>query len=266
MRRQRTVLITGGASGMGKACARRFLEEGDAVFIADVNEQGLAAAVTEFEDLVPPVDETAAGSAALSSLVVDVRDSASCAAMVAAVLERAGGLDVLVTSAGVWTEGPTETASDEEWDRVIDINLRGVFYSCRAAVPALRASRGCIVNVGSRAGEGAVPEALIYCVSKAGVNMLTRSLALELAPALVRVNAVCPSDVDTPFLQAQARDYGGDDPAAYLDGLRRRLPQGENGRFVKSAEVADLVFYLSSPSAQPITGECIRVDFGISAR
>jgi NAD(P)-dependent dehydrogenase (short-subunit alcohol dehydrogenase family) len=148
----------------------------------------------------------------------------------------------------------------------MNVNLRGLFYCCRAAIPALRKTRGCIVNVSSRAGEGAVPEALLYCVSKAGVNMLTRSLALELAPSLVRVNAVCPSDVDTPFLHAQARDYGGDDPEGYLAALRRRLPQGERGRFVQPSEVAELVLYLASAAAAPITGECIRVDFGISAR
>jgi NAD(P)-dependent dehydrogenase (short-subunit alcohol dehydrogenase family) len=262
------VLVTGGASGMGKACARRFLDAGDRVFVADVNERGLTAAVAELSVAGAAGNGTAAGDVrpAVTPVVVDVIDSRSCDAMVAAVLTEAGALDVLVTSAGVWSEGPSDQISDADWDRLMNVNLRGVFYSCRAALPALRASRGCIVNIGSRAGEGAVPEVLLYCVSKAGVNMLTRSLALELAPDLVRVNAVCPSDVDTPFLHAQARDYGGDDPDGYLDALRRRLPQGERGRFVKAEEVAELVFYLASPAAEPITGECIRVDFGISAR
>lgn len=263
------MLVTGGASGMGKACARRFLEAGDRVFVADVNVPGLTAAIDELSAAQRDTDAgtgRAGDRPAAVPLAVDVLSRASCDEMVAAVLADAGALDVLVTSAGVWAEGPTESATDEDWERVMNVNLRGVFYCCRAALAALRASRGCIVNIGSRAGEGAVPEALLYCVSKAGVNMLTRSLALEMAPALVRVNAVCPSDVDTPFLHAQARDYGGDDPAGYLDALRRRLPQGEHGRFVKAEEVADLVFYLASPSAEPITGECIRVDFGISAR
>jgi NAD(P)-dependent dehydrogenase (short-subunit alcohol dehydrogenase family) len=249
---------------MGKACARRFLDAGDRVFVADINEGGLSAAVAELA--AGPGAAADAAAPAVTPIVVDVVSAASCDAMVASVLEAAGGLDVLVTSAGVWAEGPTESTTDADWDRLMNVNLRGVFYCCRAAVPALRASRGCIVNIGSRAGEGAVPEVLLYCVSKAGVNMLTRSLALELAPALVRVNAVCPSDVDTPFLHAQARDYGGDDPEGYLDALRRRLPQGEHGRFVKADEVAELAFYLASPAAEPITGECIRVDFGISAR
>jgi len=254
--RGKVVLVTGGASGMGKASALRFLDAGARVFVADVNETTLATAVTESQS----------EGVALEPIVVDVVSSGSCDAMVAAVLERAGRLDVLVNSAGVWVEGPSVDMTDADWEFLVNVNLRGIFYCCRAATPALVQSQGCIVNVSSRAGEGAVPEVLLYCVSKAGVNMLTRVLALELAPSLVRVNAVCPSDVDTPFLYGQAEKYGGDDPEGYLAALRRRLPQGEHGRFVKAEEIADLVYYLASPSAAPITGECIRVDFGISAR
>jgi NAD(P)-dependent dehydrogenase (short-subunit alcohol dehydrogenase family) len=250
------VLVTGGASGMGKAAAQRFLEEGATVFVADINEDALAAVTAGLR----------AGAQRVYPVAVDVSSSSSCDAMVASVIEQAGRLDVLVNSAGVWAEGPSEAIADADWDRLMNVNLRGVFYCCRAAIPALTKTRGCIVNISSRAGEGAVPEALLYCISKAGVNMLTRSLALELAPSLVRVNAVCPSDVDTPFLHAQARDYGGDDPEGYLAALRRRLPQGEHGRFVRPEEVAELVLYLASAPAAPITGECIRVDFGISAR
>lgn len=252
----RVVVVTGAASGIGRAIPLAFLEAGAVVVLADVNRAGLADVVR------------AAGPHAdrLEQLVVDVTDEADCGALVARAVEAGGRLDVLVNSAGVWTEGPTASVTTAEWDRVMNVNLRGVFFCCRAAIPALKETRGSIVNVGSRAGEGAVPEALLYCVSKAAVNMLTRSLALELAPSLVRVNAVCPSDVDTPFLEAQARDYGGGDPEGYLAALRRRLPQGERGRFVRAEEVAALVLYLASEAAAPITGECIRVDFGISAR
>jgi NAD(P)-dependent dehydrogenase (short-subunit alcohol dehydrogenase family) len=253
----KVVLITGGASGIGEACARSFLRNGAEVFIADVNEGELKAAVRRLQQLK---------LSAVHPILVDVRSSASSEAMVTDVLQLAKKLDVLVTSAGVWAEGSSEDASDEEWDNVMAVNLRGVFYCCRAAIPALKRVRGCIVNISSRAGEGAVPGELLYCVSKAGVNMMTRVLALELAPSLVRVNAVCPSDVDTPFLHAQARDHGGDDPEGYLAALRSRLPQGKLGRFVEAEEVAELVLYLTSPSAAPITGECIRADFGISAR
>jgi NAD(P)-dependent dehydrogenase (short-subunit alcohol dehydrogenase family) len=255
--RDPVVLVTGGASGMGKSVAARFLEEGATVFAADIDEGALAVAAEELRGLAP---------GPLHAVAVDVTSSASCDAMVSSVIGQAGRLDVLVNSAGVWAEGPSEAIADADWDRVMGVNLRGLFFCCRAAIPALTKARGCIVNVSSRAGEGAVPGALLYCISKAGVNMLTRSLALELAPSLVRVNAVCPSDVDTPFLRAQARDYGGDDPEAYLAALRRRLPQGELGRFVQPSEVAELVLYLASAAAAPITGECIRVDFGISAR
>jgi NAD(P)-dependent dehydrogenase (short-subunit alcohol dehydrogenase family) len=252
----KVVAVTGAASGMGKAVSLAFLEAGARVVLGDLNGAGLAAAVAE----AGPSGERAL------TVVADVTKRADCEALVAATTEYGGRLDVLVNSAGVWSEGPSYDITDAEWDRLMDVNLRGVFNSCRAAIPALKQSRGCIVNIGSRAGDGAVSEVLLYCVSKAGVNMLTRVLALELAPSLVRVNAVCPSDVDTPFLDAQARDYGGDDPEGYLAALRRRLPQGELGRFVKVEEVAALVLFLSTEAATPITGECIRVDFGINAR
>ena len=253
---RKVVAVTGAASGIGRTIALAFLEAGAVVVLADVNRDGLSDVVREAG---PRADH-------LEQLVVDVTNEADCGALVAHSVEAGGRLDVLVNSAGVWAEGPTVMTTSAEWDRVMSVNLRGVFYCCRAAIPALKKTRGCIVNVSSRAGEGAVPEALLYCVSKAGVNMLTRSLALELAPSLVRVNAVCPSDVDTPFLHAQARDYGGEDPEGYLATLRRRLPQGARGRFVKPEEVAALVLYLASEAAEAITGECIRVDFGISAR
>ena len=241
---------------MGAAAAQAFAGGGDKVFVADKDQAAAARTVEQLK---------AAGGDA-QRIVCDVADSASCTRMVSDVLAAAGRLDVLVNSAGVWAEGPTESTTDAEWDLLMNVNLRGIFYCCRAAIPALKQSRGCIVNVSSRAGEGAVPEVLLYCVSKAGVNMMTRCLALELAPDLVRVNAVCPSDVATPFLYGQAEKYGGDDRQGYLAALRRRLPQGERGRFIKPEEVASLIVYLASPEAEPITGECIRMDFGISAR
>lgn len=252
----RVVLITGGASGMGAATARAFAEAGARVFVADYDRVAAARTVEQLSGL----------DGAVESIFCDVRDSSSCGAMVEYTLGVAGRLDVLVNSAGVWVEGPTEITSDADWDQLMNVNLRGVFYCCRAAIPALKQTQGCIVNISSRAANGGVPEVALYCTSKAGVNMLTRCLALELAPHLVRVNAVCPSDVEGPFLVGQAEQYGGGDPEGYLARLRARLPQGERGRFLRPEEVASLVVYLASPLAEPINGECILMDFGISAR
>ena len=108
-------------------------------------------------------------------------------------------------------------------------------------------------------------ETAIYTASKGGVSLLTRSLGLELAPRGVRVNAVCPNDVDTPMLAGQARDFGGDDPDGYLAALLANYPQKERSRFIRPEEIAALIFYLASPEAAPITGACIPIDFGSTA-
>jgi NAD(P)-dependent dehydrogenase (short-subunit alcohol dehydrogenase family) len=185
--------------------------------------------------------------------------------MVADALERLGRLDVLVNAAGVWVEGPTAQMTEEQWDVTIDVNLKGTFFACRFAIPHLERTEGCIVNISSDYGLVGGPGAAIYNASKGGVCLLTRSIALELAPAGVRCNAVCPGDVDTPMLEAQARDYGGGDRQGYLRALLANYPQRERARFVRPDEVAALVRYLASPLAAPMTGACIPLEFGVTA-
>lgn len=254
-RTARVALITGGARGMGRACAERFLTQGDAVVLADVDADPVAATAAELS----------VGGAGVATVIVDVRSVSDCERMVAETLERHGRLDILVNCAGVWVEGPTAAMTEEEWDRTIDVNLKGTFFACRYAIPHLEATGGCIVNLSSDVGLMGSAEAAIYCASKGGVALLTRSLALELAPRGVRVNAVCPNDVDTPMLAGQARDYGRDEPQGYLQALLDRYPQKESARFIRPEEVAALVTYLCSPEAAPITGACISIDFGSTA-
>ena len=251
----RVVLITGGAGGMGRATATRFLEDGETVFLADIDEAGLAEA-----DATHPT-----GGARLETLVADVRRVADCERMVDAVIEGAGRLDVVVNAAGVWVEGNTDSMTEEEWDRTVDVNLKGTFFCCRYAIPALERTEGCIVNISSDAGVHGTAGNAIYDASKAGVNNLTRSLALELAPRGIRVNAICPTDVDTPMLAGQARDYGGDDPQGYLAALLASRPQGRRARFIRPEEIAELVVFLASGKVDPITGACISIDFGMTA-
>jgi NAD(P)-dependent dehydrogenase (short-subunit alcohol dehydrogenase family) len=252
---ERVVLVTGGAGGIGGAVAERFLSQGDAVCIADLDEERLAKASAELSGegrRVVPV-------------TADVRSVTACEAMVAAAVVAFDRLDVLVNCAGVWVEGPTETMTEEQWDRTIDVNLKGTFFSCRYAIPHLLRTQGCIVNLSSDAGLVGTAETAIYCASKGGVALLTRSLAMELAPRGVRVNAVCPNDVETPMLEGQARDFGGDDPRGYLDALLAKYPQGPRARFIRPEEVAALVAYLASSEAAPVTGACIPIDFGSTA-
>lgn len=194
----------------------------------------------------------------------DVSSVTDCDRMVAEAVEIGGRLDVLVCTAGIWTEGPSAEVSEADWDRTIDVNLKGTFFACRAAIPHLMESRGCIVNVSSDYGLVGGPGATAYVASKFGVNGITRSLALELAPHGVRVNSVCPTDVDTPMLRGQAD--ASPDPDAYLARLRATLPQGEEqARFITADEVAALIAFLASPAATPITGACLPMDWGVTA-
>jgi NAD(P)-dependent dehydrogenase (short-subunit alcohol dehydrogenase family) len=248
----RIVVVTGGAGGIGTAVASRFLTLGDTVVLADVSAGALADAVAT---LAGPV----------TSVTVDVREVADCDRMVAQVVETAGRLDVLVNCAGVWMEGPSQEMTEEQWDRTIDVNLKGTFFSCRAALPHLLRTEGCIVNLSSDSGLGGNPGCAIYNASKFGVNGLTASMGLELAPHGVRVNAVCPADVDTPMLAGQARDFGDGDEQRYLDALLAKYPAAQRARFVRPDEVAALVVFLASDEAAPITGACIPLEFGLTA-
>jgi NAD(P)-dependent dehydrogenase (short-subunit alcohol dehydrogenase family) len=234
----RVVLITGGAGGMGRAMQDRFTAGGDVVVTADLHGGDLAADVT---------------------LVAD------CERMVAETVELHSGLDVLITAAGVWVEGPSVEMTEAQWDRTIDVNLKGTFFAIRSAIPALTRSRGCVVAIASDYGLVGGPGAAIYTASKFGVNGLVRSLAIELAPAGVRVNSICPADVMTPMLRGQARDYGGGDEEGYFRRLLAALPQGATARFIRPEEIAAAAWFLASPEAAPITGVTLPIEWGVTA-
>ena len=247
----RAVLITGGAGGMGRAIAARFLADGDTVMLADRADDALAEAVTQLGDV--------------ATVTADVTNVDDCERMVDTTVELLGGIAVMVCTAGVWVEGPTVEMSEDQWDRTIDVNLKGTFFACRFAIPALIASQGTIVAISSDYGLVGGPGAAIYNASKFGVNGIVKSLALELAPHGVRVNSVCPADVETPMLAGQARDYGGGDEAGYLAALKATLPQGEHARFIRADEIASAVAFLASDQAAPITGVCLPVEWGVTA-
>lgn len=249
---ERVALITGGASGMGRAAALRLARDGFAVALADVDARGAAAVAAELD---------ARGLA----VPTDVRDVAACEGAVRTTIDWGGRLDVLVNAAGVWAEGDPAEVDEDTFDWVVDVNLKGTFFMCRFALPELERTEGCIVNISSDAGLHGSSDAAVYAASKGGVTLLTKSLALQLAPRGVRVNAVCPGDVDTAMLRYQADTYGGGDPDGYLQRLLTFYPQGERVRFIRPEEVADLIAYLVSPSAAPITGAAVSIDFGLTA-
>jgi NAD(P)-dependent dehydrogenase (short-subunit alcohol dehydrogenase family) len=250
----KVVLITGGSSGIGHATARKFLEQGACVVINGSDAGRLSAAVREL----------AAEGGRISGVCADIRKPDECAQLVRSTLATAGRLDLLVNSAGVWLEGDAELASEAMWDRVLDVNLKGTFFTSQQAIAALEQTRGAIINISSDAGVVGNKGAAIYSASKGGVNLLTKALALELAAKKIRVNAICPADVQTPMLEKQAATYGTGDSCAYLQKLLEKYPTGTE-RFIRPEEVAELVLFLVSPAAAAITGSCMSIDFGITA-
>lgn len=250
---EKVVLISGAGGGMGAAAAKRFVEGGWKVVMTDIDSDRLE---TEANNL---------GEAVVAVIQADIRTADACRDVVARTAELTGRIDCLVLAAGVWTEGPVDQTLEEDWDRVIDVNLKGLFFLTAAAVPHLERSSGSIINLSSDAGIQGNNEAAVYCASKGGVSNLTKALALELAPRGVRVNAVCPGDVATPMLDYQAETFGGGDPDGYRSALLSSYPQKEKARFIEPAEVAELIWFLAQAPAAPITGANISIDFGLSA-
>jgi len=238
------VLVTGAAGGLGTAICERFAAGGWDVV------------ATDRPDARAPVGDW---------IPADLLDVAQIREMVAHATTIHGRLDCVVNAAGLWTEGPSESTSEEEWDRVVGVNLKALYFVTSAAIPHLRETRGSVVNLSSDAGVQGNAGAAVYSASKGGVTNLTRALARELAPSGVRVNAVCPSDIDTPMLAAQARDFGKGDPEGYLANLRSSYPQGDSARFLRPDEVAEVVWFLAQPAAAGVTGANWSIDFGLSA-
>ncbi len=253
--KEKVVLITGGSGGIATATARLYLVEGASVMLADINEKRLRQVASELD---PPGGK-------LHTCQGDVSRVSSCEAIIAQTIGAFGRLDVLINSAGVWVEGDSSESTEEEWDWVMDVNLKGTYFMCSRAIPELKKTQGNIVNLSSDAGVLGDKGAAIYCASKGGVSLLTKALAIELAPHLVNINAVCPGDIMTPMLQYQADTYGDGNPDQYFKNLLIRYPQGKCARFVQPEEVAGLIFYLTTSLAKPITGACLNIDFGSTA-
>jgi NAD(P)-dependent dehydrogenase (short-subunit alcohol dehydrogenase family) len=255
MSSDRVVLITGGGGGMGRAIAARFLESGAKVALADFD----AARLDQAKAGLDPKGDNLIG------IRTDITKVADCERMVKETVARFGRLDVLVAGAGVWTEGPADEATEAEWNKVIDVNLKGVFFSARYAIPHLEKTGGTIINIASDAGVTGNAGASIYCASKGGVVIMTKALAVELAPRGIRALSICPGDVETPMLSYQADTFGNGNPEGYLQALRDKYPQRHRQRFIKPEEIGELVFMAASSKLSALTGATINFDFAISA-
>lgn len=251
---RRVALIAGGAGGMGTAIATRLAADGYAVAIADLASERLTATVEKLR----------ADGGDVLAVPLDMRKIATCTTAAEAVLAWRGRIDVLVNAAGVWREGEAVTMTEDDWDVVLDVNLKGAFFLIQAVIPHLGAGSS-IVNIASDAGLVGNNGASIYCASKGGLVLLTKALALELAPRQIRVNAVCPGDVATPMIEFQAERYGGGDPDGYKAKLLSNYPQQAAARFIKPEEIARMVAFLCEPDGAPITGAALSIDFGVTA-
>jgi meso-butanediol dehydrogenase/(S,S)-butanediol dehydrogenase/diacetyl reductase len=234
----RVVVITGAASGIGFATAELFRDAGATVF-------GL--------DIAPTVPD------GVTYVECNVGDKSAVDAAIATCAEH-GRIDVLANVAGIVQFGRFEQVSEAEWDRVHAVDLKGPFFVMQAALPHLKACRGNIVNVSSVAGNVAQPYATAYAAAKGGLTQLTKALALELSPAGIRVNAICPGTVDTPILAQVAEIMPTDLDPRVADRLMMMLP----GPAITPAEIGSAVVYLASPEARMITGAVLAFDGGMS--
>ncbi|MEX2211517.1 MAG: glucose 1-dehydrogenase [Gaiellaceae bacterium] len=243
----KVVVITGAGGGMGREAALLFSEEGAGVCVADVD--GEAA------------ERTAAEAREAFAVQVDVADPASVKAMLGAAAERYGGIDVLYNNAGI---SPADDASiletePEAWERVLDVNAKGVFLCCKYGIPhLLDRGGGSVINVASFVAlMGAATSQIAYTASKGAVLSLTRELAVEFARRGVRVNALCPGPVETPLLLR----IWGEDPAA----AQRRLVHLPMGRLARPREIVNAALFLASDESSYVTGATFLVDGGLTA-
>jgi NAD(P)-dependent dehydrogenase (short-subunit alcohol dehydrogenase family) len=243
----KVVIITGASSGIGRATAQLFAENGARVVAVGRNEKDLNA----LRDEVQPKN----GSFKIQ--LADVRQTTQAERVITDASETFGQIDVLVNGAGIILNGTIENTTLDDWDKMMNINLRAVFYMMQKCVPHLEKTKGNVVNISSVAGLRSFPNVLAYCVSKAAVDQLTRCSALELAAKNIRVNAVNPGVVVTNI-----HKRGGMDETEYQNFLKNSKKTHPLGRVGEASEIAELIYFLASEKASWITGATYSIDGG----
>jgi len=245
----KVAVVTGASSGIGRATAIKFASEGAQVAL-------VARRWDELKQLAEQIQQDGGSAIPIRTDVTQTADVESCIETAARAF---GGIDVLVNAAGIIARGGIQETTLQDWDRMMEVNVRSMFYMIKCALPYLVERKGCIVNVSSMASFRAYSGMVSYCVSKAAVDQLTRCVALDLASKGVRVNAVNPGTVATDLHYAsgmKAEEY-----AAFIEHSKHTHPLGRVG---KAEEVAELIYFLASPRAAWITGVTYPIDGGRS--
>ena len=241
-------LITGGASGIGRATALLFVREGAAVSIVDLDEAGGQAVAHKIAD---------EGGRAIF-VRCDVSQAADCQRAVQQTVDELGGLDILFNNAGVIRRASVLETSEEEWDRVMAVNVKAVFLLSKCAIPVMaQAGGGVIINTASGWGLVGGRKAAAYCASKGAVVLLTRAMALDHGQQNIRVNCICPGDTDTPMLRHEARQLDESDERFLAKAAERPLQ-----RIGQPEDIAQAALYLASDASSFVTGAALVVDGG----
>ena len=252
----KVALVTGAGSGIGKEIALLYARQGAKVVVADLNTEAAGAVAAEI---------TAQGGTA-NAQPLDVADEAQAREAVAATVQRYGRLDILVNNAGISQVGNLLETSSEEFDRVMSVNLKGVFLCSKYGVDQMLAQEpqgGVLVNIASVAGMIAVDRRVAYGTSKAAVIALTRSIAMDFVGQGIRANAVCPGTVHTPFVEGYLERHFADNKDEVRNQLHARQPLGRMGR---PEEIASAALYLASDEAAFVTGSALIIDGGWTAK
>ena len=242
-------IVTGAGAGIGEAIATRLSSEGARVALADLDEQAAERVAGEIEG---------------KTLVrrIDVTRAAEVEALVRGVLQEWGGLDVMVNNAGIGVAGTTPETSEDDWERLMAVNLKGTFLGMKYAIPAIRDSGGgSIINISSVAALVGIPDRAAYSATKGGILALTKAAAIDHVSEGVRVNCIAPGTVDTPWISRITAGY--DDPEEARTRMEARQP---HGRFVTPEEIAAMAAYLAADESASCIGACMVVDGGVTAR
>ncbi|MBD3195655.1 MAG: SDR family oxidoreductase [Candidatus Lokiarchaeota archaeon] len=255
--KDKVCILTGAASGIGRATAKLFFDEGAILILSDIDEKGL----NETFELLGE------NNARVSIMKVDVREPDEVKEMIEYTINEYGRIDVLIVNAGVVRVGPVEEFPDEDYDLLINVNLKGTYYSCKYAIPHFKKQKfGSIITLASVAAHIGQVNHANYCSTKAGVLGFTKALALDMAPYNVRVNSVSPGATDTPMLQSDVAKQAKDRNVDYEVVKEEFEEEGVLGRWAEPEEIAAGILFLATNDASYMTGADLRLDGGWTTR